>query len=88
MAGRGCSPRRGLSRMRMDVRVRVGVPGRTRAAGRGRSQRFGRVRTLVSQDWPVVAGQFRILFFDLLPLLQRMLPVQDRLSVATVRLLP
>jgi hypothetical protein len=53
----------------MDVRVRVGVPGRTRVAGRGRSQRFGRVRTLVSQDGPVVTGQFRILLFDLLPLL-------------------
>jgi len=72
----------------MDVRVRVGVPGRTPVARRGCSQRFGRVRALVSQDRPVVTGQFRILLFDLLPPLQRVLPVQNRLPVAAVRLLP
>ena len=76
----------------MVVSVRVPMSGRgtggMRLAGRASPERFGRIPTLVSQDWPAVGGQFWVLLFDLLPLLQRVLPVQDGLPVAAVRLLP
>ena len=60
---------RGPSWVRMAVSVGVGVTGGTSVVEWAGAERFGRVRTLVSQDWPTVAGQFGVLLFDLLPLL-------------------
>lgn len=53
----------------MAVSVGVGVTGGPSVVEWAGAERFGRVRTLVSQDWPTVAGQFGVLLFDLLPLL-------------------
>ncbi len=73
----------------MAVPVRMGVPGGAgRVIGRCRPQRLGRIRALMGQDRPAVVGEFGVFLLDLLPLFQRVLPAQDRLPVAAVRLLP